>query len=315
MSMSPHFRSAIEQNYQVELATCIPGPRQFVAQTFILTDVNGRRYFCKLTDKALFIPAIIESLPVNLEMRAKGIERISVPIPGKRGLYLWMGDTLAVLYDYIDAPQTYDYDALALGRLTAEIHKATSRVSCKIPEEDFEFPFRTLFDERFKRILASHAGDPVLQALQLLLRKHKDRIRRCYSELIRLGSLAKSEPCDFVITHGDAPGNVLVKSADDLYIIDWDGILLAPPERDLWMVDHDPRFLEGYRSIQPDLTVSTTRRSFFICKSFFVYIVHILSEVLGHADETYRMSQIRNLKENVLEGWMAPKLRDVIGSA
>ena len=39
-----------------------------------------------------------------------------------------------------------------------------------------------------------------------------------------------------MITHGEPhPGNVL-RTADGPLLIDWDTVMLAPPERDLWML-------------------------------------------------------------------------------
>jgi spectinomycin phosphotransferase len=39
-----------------------------------------------------------------------------------------------------------------------------------------------------------------------------------------------------VVTHGEPhPGNIL-RAAGGLYLIDWDTVGLALPERDLWMV-------------------------------------------------------------------------------
>ena len=42
-------------------------------------------------------------------------------------------------------------------------------------------------------------------------------------------------PKGFVITHGDAGGNFFV-SKNRNFILDWDGVMLAPPERDAWVM-------------------------------------------------------------------------------
>jgi aminoglycoside phosphotransferase (APT) family kinase protein len=42
---------------------------------------------------------------------------------------------------------------------------------------------------------------------------------------------------DAVVTHGEPhPGN-LIHTSDGLALVDWDTVALAPPERDLWMLD------------------------------------------------------------------------------
>ena len=33
---------------------------------------------------------------------------------------------------------------------------------------------------------------------------------------------------EFVITHGDGPGNILKDASGEIYLVDWDDVLLAP---------------------------------------------------------------------------------------
>ena len=56
---------------------------------------------------------------------------------------------------------------------------------------------------------------------------------------------------DFV---GDAGGNFLV-SRDKCFLVDWDGVLLAPPERDAWVMG----FREWASSLS-DLKASSARK-------------------------------------------------------
>jgi len=54
-----------------------------------------------------------------------------------------------------------------------------------------------------------------------------------------------------VITHGDAGGNVLVKAPTIFILLIGMKILLAPPERDLWIHNNNTAFMAGYRSVFP----------------------------------------------------------------
>ena len=43
----------------------------------------------------------------------------------------------------------------------------------------------------------------------------------------------------WVLTHGEPhPGN-LIRTENGLRLVDWDTVLLAPPERDLWLLARD----------------------------------------------------------------------------
>ncbi len=214
-----------------------------MAETYVLEDENGCEYFCKVVDKHLFIPEIIKSLPVVEEMHANGVERICYPIRGGKGLYITVNGILIVLFNYIPFPQNYEYRAYSLGQLIAQIHLATPRMTVDISKESFEFTYRLKFEQQLENALQPKSAERALIALQKVLSTHEKSIRSYYAEFLRLTELCKKEACKLVITHGDAPGNVLVKAVDDLYIIDWDEVMLTAAERDFWMMDHVPEFM------------------------------------------------------------------------
>jgi spectinomycin phosphotransferase len=50
----------------------------------------------------------------------------------------------------------------------------------------------------------------------------------------QLAHSLSQQPLEFVLCHSDAhPGNFLVTSPDQLYLVDWDNPIFAPKERDL----------------------------------------------------------------------------------
>jgi hypothetical protein len=68
--------------------------------------------------------------------------------------------------------------------------------------------------------------------------------------LDRYGSLVTHAAGDrFVLTHGEAHRANTVLTATGVVLVDWDTCLLAPPERDLWMlVREDPGILAAYEA-------------------------------------------------------------------
>ena len=60
-------------------------------------------------------------------------------------------------------------------------------------------------------------------------------------------SVAHAEPGRFVLTHGEPHRGNTVVTDTGLVLVDWDTCLLAPPERDLWMLaGEDPAILRRY---------------------------------------------------------------------
>ena len=56
-------------------------------------------------------------------------------------------------------------------------------------------------------------------------------------EFDRLAEHVAAADADLVVTHGEPHGGNIMRVGRELLLIDWDTVALAPPERDLWMLD------------------------------------------------------------------------------
>jgi spectinomycin phosphotransferase/16S rRNA (guanine(1405)-N(7))-methyltransferase len=78
---------------------------------------------------------------------------------------------------------------------------------------------------------------PYARPMALLLRENAEPVRRLLARYDELAALGRSQPARQVLTHGEPhPGNTMLTSAG-WRLIDWDTVLVAPPERDLWSLD------------------------------------------------------------------------------
>ena len=66
----------------------------------------------------------------------------------------------------------------------------------------------------------------------------------------RLADQASQRPDRMVVTHGEPhPGN-LIQTGDGWMLVDWDTALVAPPERDLWLLQGArPNTFDAYTNI------------------------------------------------------------------
>jgi spectinomycin phosphotransferase len=82
-------------------------------------------------------------------------------------------------------------------------------------------------------------GGPYAEPARAWLASHIDDLGRLlddFDDVVRAVTATQVPP---VITHGEPhPGNVM-HSVDELFLIDWDTVALAPPERDLWLLATD----------------------------------------------------------------------------
>lgn len=310
--MELKFKQAIEEFYNIKIEKIIKAPRQFVAETHIIDDSKGNQYFCKLVDKPLFIPQIIESLPIVEEVYTKGISRISYPVRGKNDLYVFSDKTLIILYNYISAPQNFDYNFHAVGKVLAEIHNLTPQVSTSPPKESFEFPNEEIFNERFVAALDYNSDNAVMKEFKNLLREYKNEILLYKDIFLDVCNLCKNDTPNLVLTHGDVYTNILVKSPYDIYIIDWDELRLAPAERDLWMHDEVTELLEGYKIVIPNFVINKNMRSFCILQYYFERMNYYFSDILNESlDDEFRLLRIKKLGQNRMAGWILPKVEEV----
>lgn len=307
INMQKSLLQEISRIYKVKILNHSEAPRQFVAETWFI-DTDKGKYFVKIVDKELFIPEIIRSLPVVEALHKQGVDRISWPVTTASGeLFTTIEGKLTILFNFLDAPQSYDYNEAALGELLGQIHRVSEVITPKIPEETFVFTYASTFEHQFEGILSGDlAKDKILKEMQQLLKLYESRIRMQYHRLNELMEGVAQLKLPFVITHGDAGGNTLVKSADDIYLIDWDGLLWAPAERDIWVPTHN--FMEGYRKQRPDFTVNTISRDYYTVIYYFRSMAQYFAEIISNKNNSHREQNLKELKENLLEGWMVDYL-------
>lgn len=311
--MQSEYLSLIKENYPFEIINVDIAPRGLVAETYVLNCKNNDKYFCKVIKSTFFIPEVIKSLPVMYEMHKKGINRINYPIKTSKGeLYIFHKETLIVISNYIEAKQAEDYSKEEFGKLLGEIHSITPKIDVIIPKEDFIFSKKVEFEKYFEDSLNIKSNDSIINSLQKIILKYEKEIRTYYAEYLKVSEICRNSDLEMVITHGDAPGNVLVSTTNQLYLIDWDEILLGPAEQDLWMLDNDENFIRGYKNIRKEFSLNKDARSFYIYKYYFRCLVILLGWILDNErSKELRLADLDNLEHQTLEGFMKPKLREI----
>jgi spectinomycin phosphotransferase len=315
--MKPELQRALEQNYNIRLAEVSDGPKgQVATETYVLRDDKGQRYFCKFISRPDFMRIVLPTLPVLREMKDKGIARIAAPLPAKDGLSVMAGGVMIVLLDYLDAQQGYNYDLAAFGRLLGDIHALTPKLAAKLPVTGFSSFREMFFREELPRLMTGKPADAPVEALQALLRLYAADTQACIDAFFRLSRSCAARPCEFVNTHGDVLGNVLVKSPQDFYLIDWDEMELAPPERDLWKLAEKPEFMAGYRAARPGFQIDDEALNHAVLKNYLEGIPIYLTPILDPQNRMEaRLAQVKKLEEKRLNGWMKPIIRDILAQA
>jgi spectinomycin phosphotransferase len=134
------------------------------------------------------------------------------------------------------------------------------------------------------RIDQDRLGDPPGQELAGLWRAHRTEIGVAADRAQRLGRAVAAARPRPVLCHGDLhTANLLVDHRDRLAVVDWDGLLLAPRERDLMFVADEEwtRFLEGHGPAALDRTVLAYYRWEWVVQELADYGGRVLDDRLG----------------------------------
>jgi hypothetical protein len=120
--------------------------------------------------------------------------------------------------------------------LVIALHTAPEALRGGAPVDDFAIAHR---DELESSLHGAEDVDdlgPYARPAADLLVEYAAPVRRLLARYDALVSTARTEPSRMVLTHGEPhPGNTM-RAGDDWLLIDWETVLLAPPERDLWIV-------------------------------------------------------------------------------
>ena len=122
------------------------------------------------------------------------------------------------------------------GALLATIHNCQDTIAANhLTVAKYDLPSRhelnTVLEAPMKK------GQPQNQYQKQLLdglTAHRSEILQAIERYDSLGRSAAARQTPFVITHGDpTPGNLILDTEERLHLIDWDGVCLGPPEKDL----------------------------------------------------------------------------------
>jgi spectinomycin phosphotransferase/16S rRNA (guanine(1405)-N(7))-methyltransferase len=113
--------------------------------------------------------------------------------------------------------------------------------------EDLAVPMGDELRAALDDLTGPWTAGPYGERARLLLCRHAAGVERLLDQHRRLAERVLARPERFVVTHGEPhPGNTLITD-EGVALVDWDTALLAPPERDLWIVaGHDERVLDAY---------------------------------------------------------------------
>lgn len=217
----------IFKEYNLTVVSIKPAKRGFYGETWRL-DTSDKSYFIKLVYYAAHQNVYECSFPIIEQLNNNGIDFISKIIKtlDNRLSTRYDGAVLGV-FDWIEG-ENIETDATKIPEyeMLAKVY-AVHVCNIQIPCEDFSGNSADSFFEQWNAL-----NDTQIRSL---LEKKHTKLECRAKRLKYYANLCQGDTTGFVITHGDAGGN-LIMSGKNHYIVDWDNPILAPPERDAWVM-------------------------------------------------------------------------------
>jgi spectinomycin phosphotransferase len=246
-------KRVLEETYRFHIQAVTFIPRGECSWGYRVEAGDGRAFFLKLF-RGTPLPDWAASLVFHLHVDGK-IENISHPLPAHSGEVLVdLGGYTAALFDFIEGQTLHQLKSNAsvlfhLGETLGRIHTcAVFRVDCRRIEQ-FDIWGQDTYDQVLAAAGSQTTTSGAAEAALHLLRPVRKRLEALREEILIFQEKARKVSCEFCICHGDpTPGNFLVGKDGTPWLIDWDDLILAPPERDLVFWENGDIFTPG----QPD---------------------------------------------------------------
>jgi spectinomycin phosphotransferase len=257
---------ALEEHWDLTAVRLGYLPVGFGDHHWDLTDSTGNRWFVTVagltggwrgTGPAAGYADLRAAMDTVMALAGAGLEFVLTPVPttGGRALAPLGSEHAITVFPYIDhdgedlGDEIPAQERIALIDMLARLHNATPQAARTAPIRCPDLAARPVLEAALGELGQSWNGGPYSEPARQLLARHASLLGRAlagFDELAR--EAARSGPP--VITHGEPhPGNTL-RSAGRLYLIDWDTVGLALPERDLWDVfGADSREADSYAEL------------------------------------------------------------------
>ncbi len=217
----------IRQEYGISATGLAPAKRGYYGETWRLDAAQGS-YFLKLVYPAAHKDVYERSFPVIQHLCDHGIDFISRIVKTTAGALSTRFDgAILGLFGWIDGENVETDDTkLPEYHMLAKVYRVPAS-GVPILREDFSGKSAKKFFEQWNALHNMH--------LQALLENKRAKIEHRAKRLTHFAGLCQGDTAEFFITHGDAGGNLIVNGGR-YFIVDWDNPVLAPPERDAWVM-------------------------------------------------------------------------------
>jgi spectinomycin phosphotransferase len=295
---------------RIAQVTFLPIGADYYSAVYRVAADDGTPYLLKL--RSGDFDEVAADLPAWLH--AQGIRRVMAPIPTTtQRLQVSAHDFDWILYPYFAGKNGFQTPLsprhwITLGKSVAAVHacELPTELGARVPREAFSPRWRDCVRAYDEQAETRTYDDPIARELAAFWLAKRDEIRAIVGRAEQLGCALQSSARDFVVCHADLhAGNVLVGDGDELAIVDWDTLILAPKERDLMFIGggvgaewseawQEALFYQGYGATAIDLVSLAYYRYERIVEDLAAYGTQIFEAQGGVEDRAKGLRSVMN---------------------
>ena len=292
----------------------LPLGHDALAWVYQVRAADGSDYFLKAHRGAISEPGLL----VHRFLEETGNTAAIAPLPDTAGrLWTEIAGYSLVLYPFIagvtgkDGGMTPEH-WIEFGAALRRVHDATPPLDLaqRLPRETF-VPYGADLVRRVEPVIAGERFDDEARTPAAFWAARRETIHTLMERAEMLGRRLAAQAPPFVLCHADThTANVLIDAGGHVRIVDWDGAVLAPRERDLMFVldggisdrlvrpEDEALFLQGYGPVAADPLALAYYRYAWAASDIGEYAVQVFQRLdLGRADRQEGAERFMSLFE------------------
>lgn len=306
-----------EYGLTVTSITFLPWGADVDTAVYRIETGDDAQLFLKL--RRSFEPA---SVIVPHLLAGQGAQNIIAPLTTRAGeLFVEFEGFTVLLAPFVEGVSGWDthltpeqWRALGLGLKALHTIEVPESLRAIVPRESFDATARLFVQQLLEESVACRGGDVIAAELVRIVQEKRDVIALLLWQAQELSARLLLQPPAYCLCHGDIhAGNVLLCEGK-LLIVDWDTLILAPPERDLMFIGggvggcwNQPQevqwFEEGYGAYESNPIVLAYYRCERIIQDIAEFAQALLVDEHSEAERREMLKQFASQfdKGNVVE--------------
>lgn len=298
-----HLRACLREQYDIAAVAFefLPLGLDSRAGVYRVVTAQGVVYLLKAKAGTFYEPGYLASR----YLRDQGVASVVAPLPTQQNA-LWTRlrergheDWTVILYPFIEgevgwSPRMTDAQWKATGAAIKQMHQVALPLEgiASLRREEFDPAeygrWVRMFDRDYARMESGSDPEQVLRARWM---ENRPTIFKLVTLMEALAGSLQGQAAPYVICHADLhPSNIIRSHDGQIFIIDWDDVMLAPKERDFLFVGDPPAntatpeegspFFQGYGEVDVDWAALTYDR----CERVVTDVIECAKEVFFRDD-------------------------------